>query len=192
MPKSQEKCRQMREDMRNKILKMSSLYFAKNGFGETKISDLARHMGIGQGTIYLYFKSKEDLFEEIRSAADNKEDVKKIRMLNRLSFKARTKLDKISEDVCRRLAEDEDYCVRIILQTQIMLESEDDLFSNDLYKELGKIIRQGQEEGSLLKGDETELADLYWSNVYLFALKRLSGKNTVSLRKETLNRLLEN
>ena len=43
---------------------------AKNAFGDTKMSDLAKHIGIGQGTIYLYFKSKEELFEEIRKAAD--------------------------------------------------------------------------------------------------------------------------
>ena len=67
MPKTEEQCKQMRSDMRNKILKMSSLYFARNGFGDTKISDLAKHIGIGQGTIYLYFKSKEELFEEIDS-----------------------------------------------------------------------------------------------------------------------------
>ena len=77
MPKTEEQCKQMRDDMRNKILKMSSLYFARNGFGDTKISDLAKHIGIGQVTIYLYFKSKEELFNEIRSAADNKEELKK-------------------------------------------------------------------------------------------------------------------
>ena len=55
MPKTEEQCKQMREDMRNRILKESSLFFAKNGFGDTKIGDLAKHIGIGQGTIYLYF-----------------------------------------------------------------------------------------------------------------------------------------
>ena len=84
MPKTEEQCKKMREDMKSKILKMSSLYFAKNGFGDTKIGDLAKHIGIGQGTIYLYFKSKEELFEEIRRAADNKEEVKRLKMLSML------------------------------------------------------------------------------------------------------------
>ena len=69
MPKTEEQCQQSREDTRNRILKESSLYFARNGFGDTKIGDLAKHIGIGQGTIYLYFKSKEELFEEIRKSA---------------------------------------------------------------------------------------------------------------------------
>ena len=78
MPKTEEQCKKMREDMREKILKMSSLYFAKNGFGDTKIGDLAKHIGIGQGTIYLYFKSKEELFEEIRKRAENTDEIKKL------------------------------------------------------------------------------------------------------------------
>lgn len=50
---------------------MSFLYFARNGFGDTKISDLAKHIGIGQGTIYLYFKSEEELFEEMLMEKEN-------------------------------------------------------------------------------------------------------------------------
>ena len=190
MPKTEEQFKQMRDDMRNKILKMSSLYFARNGFGDTKISDLAKHIGIGQGTIYLYFKSKEELFEEIRSAADNKEDVEKIKLLNKLPIPAKVKIDKISEKVCKDLAGDEEYCVKITLQTQLLLER-DDMYSDVLYKELAKIIKQGQKEGTVAKTDAMYLADLYWGNVYLYALKRLFSKNIGDLKKETLNRLLE-
>lgn len=190
MPKTEEQCKQMRSDMRNKILKMSSLYFARNGFGDTKISDLAKHIGIGQGTIYLYFKSKEELFEEIRNKAGNKEEIKKIKLLNKMPLPARVKLDKISEEVCKHLSDDEEYCVRITIQTQLLLEQED-MYADELYKELSKIIKQGQKEGSFIKADAMYLTDLYWGNVYLYALKRLFSKNMAELKKETLNRLVE-
>ncbi len=190
MPKTEEQCKQMRSDMRNKILKMSSLYFARNGFGDTKISDLAKHIGIGQGTIYLYFKSKEELFEEIRKNADNRDEVKKLKLLTKLPIPAKSKIDKLSAEMCKRLAADEDFCVKITLLTQLLLEKED-MYSDDLYKELAKIIRQGQKEGSVVKDDALYLADLYWGNVYLYALKRLFSTNIKSLKKETLNGLLE-
>lgn len=190
MPKSKEQCERMREDMRSKILKESSLYFARNGFGDTKISDLAKHIGIGQGTIYLYFKSKEELFDEIRAAADNMEELKKIKLLKKLPVPAKIKIDKVSEEVCRLLAEDEAFCVRITLQTQLLLESED-MHTEELYKELAAIIKQGQKEKNFIKEDPMYLADLYWGNVYLFALKRLFVKDITPLKKETLNRLLE-
>ena len=190
MPKTEEQCKKMREDMKSKILKMSSLYFAKNGFGDTKIGDLAKHIGIGQGTIYLYFKSKEELFEEIRRAADNKEEVKRLKMLSMLPVPAGVKVDKLSEEMAKRLACDEEFCVRITLLTQILLEKED-LYGDDIYKELAKIIKQGQKEVIIIEGDALYLADLYWGNVYLYALKKLFAADLRPLQKETLNRILE-
>ena len=190
MPKTEEQCKKMREDMRSKILKMSSLYFAKNGFGDTKIGDLAKHIGIGQGTIYLYFKSKEELFEEIRKNEDKKEELMKLKFLSKLPIPAKTKIDKLSAEMCKRLKDDEDFCVKITLLTQLLLEKEN-MYSDDLYKELAKIIRQGQKDGSIVKGDALYLADLYWGNVYLYALKKLFSTELKPLQKETLNRLLE-
>jgi len=190
MPKTEQQCKQLRDDMRNRILKMSSLYFARNGFADTKISDLAKHIGIGQGTIYLYFKSKEELFDAIRTSADNREEIRQIRLLSRLPITAKEKIEKISEAVCGNMVEDENYCVRITLQTQLLLEK-DNMYEDDLYKELAKIIKQGQKEGSMIEGDAMYLADLYWGNVYLYALKKLFSKNISILQQETLNRLLE-
>lgn len=190
MPKSEEQCKQMREDMRSKILKMSSLYFAKNGFGDTKISDLAKHIGIGQGTIYLYFKSKEDLFEEIRKNGDNKEEVKKIKILSKLPIPVKAKIDRISEEVVRKL-EDEDYSVKIIIYTQLLLEKENALYASDMYKALEDIIKKGQKEGCVVRNDPLILADLYWGTVYLYALKRLFINDYKMIDKATLSRLLE-
>ena len=114
----------------------------------------------------------------------------KIKLLNKMPIPAKVKIDKISEEVCNHLADDEEYCVKITLQTQLLLERED-MYADDLYKELAKTIKQGQKEGSIIKKDALYLADLYWGNVYLYALKRLFAKNIGALEKETLNRLLE-
>lgn len=39
--------------------------FTAQGFTATKLDDVAVRAGIGKGTIYLYFDSKESLFEEV-------------------------------------------------------------------------------------------------------------------------------
>ena len=176
--------------MRNRILKESSLYFARNGFGDTKIGDLAKHIGIGQGTIYLYFKSKEELFEEIRKSAENTDEIKKLKMLAKLPLPAKTKIDRISAEMERKLKTDEDYVVRITILTQLLLEQAETLYKNDLYKVLATIIRQGQKEGSIVKGDAIYLADLYWGTVYTYALKKLFVTDCKMITKETLSRIL--
>lgn len=191
MPKTEEQCKQLREDMRSRILKNASLYFARNGFGDTKIGDLAKHIGIGQGTIYLYFKSKEELFEEIRKNADNKDQVKSLEKISKLPLPAKAKIDMISSEMERRLRNEEDYVVKITIVSQLMLEHEETLYGNDLYKFMAKIIKQGQKEGSVVKGDPIYLADLYWGTVYMYALKRLFVNDCKLVTKETLSRLLE-
>lgn len=191
MPKTEEQCQQIREDMRNRILKESSLYFARNGFGDTKIGDLARHIGIGQGTIYLYFKSKEELFEEIRKSAENKDEIKRLKTLAKLPVPARTKINKLSEEMENKLKNDEEYVVRITILSQLLLEKKEELYKNDLYKILAEIIKQGQKEGSVINGDALYLADLYWGMVYMYALKKLFVSDCKMVTKDTLSRLLE-
>jgi AcrR family transcriptional regulator len=39
--------------------------FAKNGFDRTRMEDIATGAGLAKGTLYLYFKNKEDLFYAI-------------------------------------------------------------------------------------------------------------------------------
>ncbi|MGH7491040.1 MAG: TetR/AcrR family transcriptional regulator [bacterium] len=57
-----------RDDKRGKILKSAVKVFARKGFYNAKISEIAHHAGVADGTIYLYFKNKDDilicLFEE--------------------------------------------------------------------------------------------------------------------------------
>jgi len=55
-------------DKRNRILKAAIKVFAKKGFYATRVSEIAKAAGVADGTIYLYFKNKDDvlitIFEE--------------------------------------------------------------------------------------------------------------------------------
>ena len=44
-----------------KILEAAATVFARDGFHNAKIGDVAREAGVAHGTIYLYFGSKDDL-----------------------------------------------------------------------------------------------------------------------------------
>lgn len=48
-------------DKRERILAAATKVFARSGFHATRVSDIARVAGVADGTIYLYFESKEDL-----------------------------------------------------------------------------------------------------------------------------------
>ena len=48
-------------DKRDRILGAAVKVFAKNGFYATKVSEIAKSAGVADGTIYLYFKSKDQI-----------------------------------------------------------------------------------------------------------------------------------
>ena len=55
-------------DKRGRIIDAAVAVFAEKGFHAARVSDVAKRAGVADGTIYLYFKNKEDLllslFEE--------------------------------------------------------------------------------------------------------------------------------
>ena len=50
------------EKTRSRIIKAAADLFAKKGLNSATMSDVAALAGVGKGTIYAHFKSKEDLF----------------------------------------------------------------------------------------------------------------------------------
>jgi len=62
MAQARSRGEQRRREKRLAILQAAIGLFARNGFAETGISDIARAAGVSHGTIFLYFPSKDDLF----------------------------------------------------------------------------------------------------------------------------------
>lgn len=56
---------QQKEARRSAIIDAALEEFTAQGFTAAKLDDVAVRAGIGKGTIYLYFDSKESLFEEV-------------------------------------------------------------------------------------------------------------------------------
>jgi AcrR family transcriptional regulator len=54
-----------KKEKRRQIIRAAAEVFARRGFAGTLIADIAVAAGVGKGTIYEYFQSKEDLFFEV-------------------------------------------------------------------------------------------------------------------------------
>jgi len=57
-----------KEAKRNQIIEAAVRVFAKMGFAKTRMLQIAEAAGMGKGTIYEYFRSKEDLFVNVFNA----------------------------------------------------------------------------------------------------------------------------
>jgi TetR/AcrR family fatty acid metabolism transcriptional regulator len=85
-------------DKRVAILRAATSVFAHNGYFNSKVADIAREAGVADGTVYLYFKSKEDILhsifnrgveealgaarKQIESVSDPKEKLRRIALLH--------------------------------------------------------------------------------------------------------------
>ena len=57
--------RHARGDKREAILRAAAQVFASRGFFAAQVADVARAAGVAAGTVYLYFRSKDDLLVSI-------------------------------------------------------------------------------------------------------------------------------
>ncbi|MFQ6115009.1 MAG: TetR/AcrR family transcriptional regulator, partial [bacterium] len=54
-----------KEDKRTRILRSAVKVFARKGFYNSKVSEIAKNAGVADGTIYLYFKNKDEILISI-------------------------------------------------------------------------------------------------------------------------------
>ena len=73
--------RDLPENRRAVILQSARGVFARKGYAETAVEDIADEAGIAKGTLYLYFKSKEEIFlAALQEQARNLEEQTRERM----------------------------------------------------------------------------------------------------------------
>jgi len=132
-------------DKREAILRAAISVFARNGYFNSKVADIAREAGVADGTVYLYFKSKEEILHSIfdRSVDEAVADARK--QLAALSD-PREKLRQIARMHLERLGADRDLAVVFQVElrgsTKFMEE-----FSAAGFAEYLALIRSTFEEG---------------------------------------------
>ena len=60
---------QYRKEAKGRILSAAREVFAEKGYSRATMDDVAARIGVSKGALYLYFDSKEKLFEELCRAA---------------------------------------------------------------------------------------------------------------------------
>jgi len=68
---------------REKIIQSAKELFSKKGYNHTTVEDIVKHAGLSKGAFYFYFKSKDQLMEElINSMAERTKEIMR-RWLNK-------------------------------------------------------------------------------------------------------------
>jgi len=82
----------MDEDKRLRILTAATERFASQPYHKVLLSDVAEAAGVGKGTLYIYFKSKDDLYLSVLSSGFS-------RLVDRLRNRMRTGAQRPAENL---------------------------------------------------------------------------------------------
>ncbi|MGI8556325.1 MAG: TetR/AcrR family transcriptional regulator [Pyrinomonadaceae bacterium] len=135
-------------DKREAILRSATRVFSQNGYFNSKVADIAREAGIADGTVYLYFKSKEEILHSIfdrameEFIAEGKKEISGIE-------KADERLRRIAQLHLEKLGADRDMAIvfQVELRGSIKFMQE---FSAAGFAEYLDIIQQ-----TIVKGQKT-------------------------------------
>jgi TetR/AcrR family fatty acid metabolism transcriptional regulator len=137
-------------DKRERILAAAEVIFARHGFFAARVSEIAKEAGVADGTIYLYFKSKDDLLislfenrmrqvnDELRAATEARPPAEQ------LGAFIRAYLQLVSDEP----AAAEVLTIELRQSSKFMKEYENPQFA-DFLRMLGGIIADGQARGEL-------------------------------------------
>jgi TetR/AcrR family fatty acid metabolism transcriptional regulator len=132
-------------DKRNAILRSATRIFAKKGFFNSKVADIAADAGIADGTVYLYFKSKDEILHSIFNEAMQNFIAEGRGELSKIDSPVE-RLRKVAELHLKRLGSDRDLAIVFQVElrgsTKFMQE-----FSAAGFHEYLEVIRKTIEEG---------------------------------------------
>ncbi len=171
-------------DKRDAILRAAIETFAARGFFNAQVADVARSAGVAAGTVYLYFRGKDDLLISIfertmtqaiaalrESVAARRGAVERLREIARLHFE--------------RLGRDRDLAVVFQVELRQSTKFMERFSTTYLRQYLGiirDVIADGQAEGTFRSGVNATLA----AKMYFGVLDEMATNWILSPRRYSL------
>lgn len=174
---------------RELILRAATRVFARNGYFNSKVADIARAADVADGTVYLYFKSKEEILHSIfdQNMADAIASGRKL--IEKLQ-EPREKLRRIAKLHLERLGADRDLAVVFQVElrgsTKFMQE-----FSAAGFAEYLDLIRKTFEEGQRTGAFRRNLNSKVVSKILFGALDEMATNWIISKRNYKLEAMAD-
>jgi len=155
------------EGKRRRILDAALKVFARDGYYNAKVSEIAKLAGVAHGTIYLYFKNKEDLlisiFKELMG--DLLEHVKaEVEKIDSPKEKLR-KLIELQMELAQEYRELSELMLIELRQSSKLLKSDAIDMIEEYIRFIEGILRHGMERGEFREDlDPTAVATIIYSS----------------------------
>lgn len=171
-------------DKREAILRAAVKVFARRGYFNSKVSDIAGEAGIADGTVYLYFKSKDEILHSVFDQAMRvfiDEGKKELASINEPADRLR----RIAELHLERLGADRDLAVvfQVELRGSIKFMQE---FSAAGFADYLDIIRQTVEDGQRSGAFRRDIKSVVAAKILYGALDEMVTNWILSKKKYEL------
>lgn len=140
---------------RKDILASARELFGEKGFHNTKMEEIALGAGVGKGTLYEYFKNKQEIFDETCEEYVKifHESVEEISSMD-ITFKEKVILlfkekEKSIDKECEKNPIDYIMSYKGIISEKVLKTMFE--YISDMYETMTKIIEQGKKEGTVKK-----------------------------------------
>jgi TetR/AcrR family fatty acid metabolism transcriptional regulator len=147
-------------DKRRRILDAAVTVFARKGYFAARVSDVAKKAGVADGTIYLYFRNKEDILVRLFDGVMS-EHVARARAAVHALSSAPERLLAIAERHLTVLGENRDLAAVFqveLRQSTRFMERFTASWLRDYFELLDEVLEQGQRDGSLRPDVNRKLA----------------------------------
>jgi TetR/AcrR family fatty acid metabolism transcriptional regulator len=132
-------------DKRDAIMRAATQVFAQRGFFNAQVADVARAAGVAAGTVYLYFRSKDDLLVSLFERT-MKDAIAEGRAALAGASDPRERLSRIARLHLERLGRDRDLAV--VFQVELRQSTKFmERFSSSYLREYLGLIREAVEAG---------------------------------------------
>jgi AcrR family transcriptional regulator len=186
MTRAQQKAQRPQE-----IMEAAFEEFAIKGYAATRLDDIARRLGISKGTIYLYFPTKEALFEAMahhhsqpyRDVLAMSELFKgtcaeRLRQLLLFAFEKISKDKKIQQMLRLSLTEG--------IRLPEIVDRHYDEFVEPLAGAIGKLLKEGVEAGEFHDGPAAGTPEVIMSSILNLMILHINVTGRRHLNKDTL------
>jgi TetR/AcrR family fatty acid metabolism transcriptional regulator len=171
-------------DKREAILRAATKVFARSGYFNSKVADVAKVAGVADGTVYLYFKSKEEI---LRSLFDRGvgEMIREARARIEALADPRAKLREIARLHLEGLGADRDLAVVFQVELRGSTKFMEEFSAAGLAEYLA-LIRETFEEGQRTGAFRRELNPKVFAKVLFGALDEMATNWILSPRRYKL------
>ncbi len=152
------------EVRRNELIDTAQSLFSEKGYGATPVSEIIEAAGIAKGTFYHYFKSKEDLLDQLVERFTSDIDATLNRIMNNSSLNGLEKFNQYFAEVATLKMENKAFVQMLI---QIIYKPENTLLRQKMTRrameiiipKLELVLEQGSTEGVFDIRDPHETAE---------------------------------